>query len=282
MMSNKKRINVLILGGGSGCVSNIIVDRLFLYPDKYNVIVAGRTPMVPRNGGEVCFHKYDIYVEGSLQQLIDNLIQHWKTIDTVVNCIASGGKLSYNTTQIAYLNYVSVNTIVHIAKTFNATLIHMSSLKVGSPEDFDFRAVEKCSPWLGPRSPYAWSKLAAELKLLNSDLQNVTLVRIGLMDSKHGLKFYTRVRMICNFNVKVTFEKDLQDAIELSISSKGKHTVNVEHHIEQNVAFQRRLSGRTFLLRCPLWIFNFIFGRLLPTKMLDYVDPQGSFEYCLF
>ena len=52
---------VLLCGGGSGCVSNIIADRLMSKVGKYKLIVAGRTPMQPREGKDVPFVKFDIF-----------------------------------------------------------------------------------------------------------------------------------------------------------------------------------------------------------------------------
>ena len=156
---------------------------------------------------------------------------------------------------IAMLNYVSVNSMIHLAKTFNSTLIHMSSLKVGSSEDFN----PACDfLWRGPRSPYAWSKLAAELKLLSSDLNNISFIRIGLMDSIHAKKFYQRVRACVNFKVAVTQEKTLQDAIEEAIVAKGRKFKTCDYDLVDNLPFYRRMSGRYFLLIFPVWFFNFV------------------------
>jgi dTDP-4-dehydrorhamnose reductase len=275
-------VNVLVLGGASGCVSNIIVDRLCTKPGKFTVIVAGRTPMAPRDDLVPKFIPYNIFGNGALKGLLESL-KDYGDVHAVVNCICTGGKTSYDTTQVAYLNYVAMSVMVELCKALKAKLVHMSSLKVGSPESFDWTSIEQGpAPWTGPRSPYAWSKLAAELKLLNSDLPDMSFIRIGLMDSPHGKKFYTRVRMITDFNVKVTTEEDLQDAIELAIGATGRYTTCVMHHIETNVNFQYRMSGgRWLVLYVPYFLFNFFFAHLLPTKLLDYTDPNSTFDYKL-
>jgi hypothetical protein len=297
-MVKEKKV-VLMCGGGTGCVTNIICDRLMSKSDDYFLIVAGRTPMEPRDGVPVPFVKYDIFEEGSTENLIKSVqyilnTQHAdyansgvpKKVTAIVNSISTGGKVSYDTSMIAFLNYVSMNVMVHLSKTFDdATLVHMSSLKVGNPEDFDHTVLEKGVGaqllWKGARSPYAWSKLAAELKLLSSDLKGMSFIRIGLMESPHAKKFYTRVRAVCDFPVAVTQEAILQNAIEDAIVAKGRHIVACAHQTESNVAFYKRMSGRWFLFQLPLFLFNFIFGNLLPTKMIDYVSPNHDFKYML-
>jgi len=270
---------VLILGGASGCVANIIIDRLMSDKKKYTCVVAGRSAPWARDGREVAFIKYDIFEKGSTEKLIATVERDFGKCSAIVNCISTGGKVSYDTTKIAYLNYCSANTLVHLATELKATLVHMSSLKVGNPEDFDHESLEGMPPWAGARSPYAWSKLACELKLTTSTLKDYSFVRIGLMDSEHAKKFYTRVRAVCNFKVKVTEEDDLQEAIETAIKAKGRHIVSVDAHPEDNYTFYRRMSGRSCLFVCPVGAFNWFFGNMLPTKMIDYVDPTHNFEY---
>jgi hypothetical protein len=279
----KEKKVVLLCGGGTGCVTNIICDRLMSKSDDYFLIVAGRTPMEPRDGVPVPFVKYDLFEEGSTDNLIKSVqyilnTQHAdadsgvpKKVTAIVNSISTGGKVSYDTSMIAFLNYVSMNVMVHLSKSFDATLVHMSSLKVGNPEHFDHTVLEGGALWKGARSPYAWSKLAAELKLLSS----------GLMESPHAKKFYTRVRCVCDFPVAVTQEAILQNAIEDAIVAKGRHIVACAHQTESNVAFYKRMSGRWFLFQLPVFLFNFIFGNLLPTKMIDYVSPNHDFKYML-
>ena len=201
---------ILMLGGGSGCVANIICDCLTDLDNDYKVVVAGRTKMEPRNGTEVDFIPFDMYEEHASDGLIKTVTEEFGDVSAVVNCISTGGKISYDTTEIAYKNYVSVNSMVNLAKGLDASLVHMSSMKVGNPEDFSPAQIEGKPAWRGARSPYAWSKLAAELKLTTSDVKNMSFIRIGLMDSPHALKFYTRVRAYCDFRVTVTKEKDLQ------------------------------------------------------------------------
>jgi len=272
--------NVLVLGGSSGCVSNIAVDYL-TSSDKYTCLAAGRSAFVSRNGVLPAFYHYDVFEVGGTQRLLDQIQKDQITIHTVINCISTGSKVSYDTTMIAHLNYVSLNAVIHIASTLGATLIQMSSLKVGSPESKDPLQLEGNPHWLGARSPYAWSKLAAELKLMNSTLADYSLLRIGLMDSPHGKKFYTRVRAVCDFKVKVTREKDLYDAFGAALQEKGRRVCNVHSKCESNMAFYKRMSNRDFLLPVPLGLFNFVFGRFMPTKMIDYVDPSYDFSYAI-
>eukprot|EP00559_Dactyliosolen_fragilissimus_P007053 CAMPEP_0184857182 /NCGR_PEP_ID=MMETSP0580-20130426/2350_1 /TAXON_ID=1118495 /ORGANISM="Dactyliosolen fragilissimus" /LENGTH=255 /DNA_ID=CAMNT_0027352633 /DNA_START=50 /DNA_END=814 /DNA_ORIENTATION=+ len=254
-MNNRKEKAVVVLcGGGSGCVTNIICDRLMRKSEEYFLIVAGRTPMPPRDEKSIDFIHFDIFEQNAGENLINEINKLIGTkgiacgvqnkVSAVINSISTGGKISYDTTKIAYLNYVSVNFMVNLAKSLNCALVHMSSLKVGQPENFDPTQLESEPAWRGARSPYAWSKLAAELKLLNSDLQDMSLIRIGLLDSLHAKKFYTRVRVVCDFPVTITEEKDLQNTIEKAIHAKGRHIVTVEHHVESNLQFYRRMSNR--------------------------------------
>jgi dTDP-4-dehydrorhamnose reductase len=274
---------VILMGGGSGCVSNIIADRMMAKPDKYYLIAVGRTPMEDREGKRVPFIKYDLFVKGQLDSLIQSLREMSGDMEVaaVINCISTGGKLSYDTTKIAYLNYLATNTILHLAKQFSATLVHMSSMKVGTPESSDPYQTEGTPPWKGARSPYAWSKLAAELKLNTSDQKDMTFIRIGLMESEWGKRFYTRVRMYVDFPVAVTQEDDLQNAIEDAIAAKGRHITTCRFTKEMNGAFYKRMSGRCCLLKMPVTLFNYTFGSFLPTKMIDYVDPTHDFTYML-
>jgi hypothetical protein len=252
-------------------------------PDKYYLIVAGRTPMVERDGKVPAFIKYDLFVKGQLHGLMDsiNMMKGDMQVAAVINCLSTGGKLSYDTTKIAYLNYLATNVVLHLTKSFNATLVHMSSMKVGTPESQDPFQTEGCPPWKGARSPYAWSKLAAELKLTTSDQKDMSFIRIGLMESEWGKRFYTRVRMYVDFPVAVTQEEDLQNAIEDAIEKKGRHITTCRFEKEMNSAFYKRMSGRCCLLKMPVWLFNYTFGNLLPTKMIDYVDPEHDFKYML-
>lgn len=290
MVSEKKV--VVLCGGGSGCVTNIICDRLMeKSAEEYFLIVAGRTPMEPRNGVDVPFIKFDLFAENATDNLLESvetLLKNQpkdnkvpKKVTAVINSISTGGKISYDTTYIAFLNYVSMNAMIHLATKLSATLVHMSSMKVGEPESFDPKVLEGGAIWKGARSPYAWSKLAAELKLMNSDLKNMSFIRIGLMDSEWGRKFYTRVRAVCDFRVVVTAEQDLQDEIEKAIVKKGRHITTVDHHIESNLKFYTRMSGRWLLFRMPVFIFNFVFGNLMPTKMIDYINPANDTSYKL-
>lgn len=270
---------VLVLGGASGCVSNIVVDGL-CDQDKYDVVCAGRTPMKARGDKTVTFLPFDIFEKGGTNRLIA-AAKKQGSCKAVVNCISTGGKVSYDTTKIAYLNYCAVNAFIHIAKELKATLLHMSSFKVGLPERFNADICEGMEPWNGARSPYAWSKLAAELKLSNSDLEDMSYIRIGLMDSPHAKRFYTRVRATCDFPVKVTDEIDLKDAIFDAVEAKGRHLISVKTHAEQCPAFYKRMSGRTCIAVFPRWLFDYTFGKLLPTKMIDYCDSSGDFTYAL-
>jgi hypothetical protein len=272
--------NVLVLGGSSGCVSNIAVD--FLTSSKeYTCLAAGRSPFVASGGITPTFYQYDVFEEGGTQCLIDTLKKNHGTIYAIINCISTGSKVSYDTTMIAQLNYVSLCAVIHIASIFQAKLIQMSSLKVGSPESNDPFQLEGKPNWLGARSPYAWSKLAAELKLMNSNLENYSLLRIGLMDSPHGQKFYTRVRAVCDFKVTVTTEEDLHESFCEALINDGKRVCNVLSHSENNVSFYKRMSNRWCLLHMPVSLFNFIVGRCMPTKMIDYVDSSFDFSYVI-
>ena len=77
----------------------------------------------------------------------------------VINCMSTGGKASYDTTLIALLNYRSLEHVANLSRDVNAKLIQMSSLKANFSPGMD------PSVYNGPRSPYAWSKLAADLFL---------------------------------------------------------------------------------------------------------------------
>lgn len=307
--TNAEKKVVLLCGGGSGCVTNIICDRLMKKSDEYFLIVAGRTPMKDRDGVPVNFIHFDLFEENACGNLIRNvgkLLSEARDgeddgvvpnkVTAIINSISTGGKVSYDTSMIAFLNYVSVNAMVYLAETLGSSLIHMSSMKVGQPDDFNPKVLEKkkgeassvnvnnesnAVVWKGARSPYAWSKLAAELKLVSSDLKDMSFVRIGLVDSRHAVKFYTRVRMVCDFPVTVTEERDLQDSIEEAIHKKGRHVTTVKSHVESNYAFYRRMSNRILLFQIPVWLFNFIFGSLMPTKMMDYIHPSCSTTYKL-
>lgn len=272
---------VLLCGGGSGCVSNIIADRLMSKVGKYKLIVAGRTPMQPREGKDVPFVKFDIFQKGSLDSLVNEVKQFSDGLEiaAVVNCVSTGGKLSYDTTKIAYLNYVSTNALIHLATTLKCNLVHMSSMKVGTPENPSPTQMEGMPPWKGARSPYAWSKLAAELKMTCSDVKDMSFIRIGLMDSPHGKRFYTRVSVTCDFNIAVTQEADLQDAIETAIAAKGRHIVTCPFTKQTNAQFYRRMAGRSWIPTVPVFCFNYVFGNCIPSKMIDYVDPEHDFAY---
>lgn len=272
--------NVLVLGGSSGCVSNIAVDYLS-QSNEYRCLSAGRSAFTDRGDATPTFFYYDVFDVGGTDRLLKNLRESNNTVHAIINCISTGSKISYDTTMIAQLNYVSLNAVIYLASELNATLIQMSSLKVGSPESTDPYQLEGTSTWLGARSPYAWSKLSAELKLMNSKLKNYTLLRIGLMDSPHGKKFYTRVRTVCNFQVNVTEEEDLYESLGLALENRGRRVCNVVSHPESNLSFYKRMSNRWCLLPIPVWLFNFTFGRLLPTKMIDYVSPTCDFSYAV-
>lgn len=268
---------ILVMGGASGCVANIVREHLAANKKKYRVVVAGRT--APVSGTE--FVHFDLF-ESDHDEFIQSLATNYGPIHAVVNCVSTGGKLSYDTTLIPMLNYVSANLMVALATQLDATLVHMSSLKVGTPEDTSTKSMSRPLVWRGPRSPYAWSKLAAEQKLLLSDLKDMSFIRIGLMDSVHGKKFYTRVRTYVNFPVTITKEEDLCAAIEEAIVAKGRHTISVKSHKEGNGEFYSRMAGgRWCFPGMPVWLFNFVFGHLLPTKLIDYCDPTGDFTYRL-
>ena len=101
MMNDKKVI--LLCGGGSGCVTNIICDRLLggENKDDYMVIVAGRTPMKQRSDDVIPFIFFDLLEEDAIGNLVKD-IKHllkklcWKDgvsigkIDAIINCISTG------------------------------------------------------------------------------------------------------------------------------------------------------------------------------------------------
>ena len=64
--------------------------------------------------------------------------------------------------------------------------------------------------------------------------------------------------------------------------AKGRHTISVKSHKEGNGEFYSRMAGgRWCFPGMPVWLFNFVFGHLLPTKLIDYCDPTGDFTYRL-
>ena len=277
MINNRHMSNILVLGGGTGCVSNIVVD--YLIKTKCNFITAGRTPY--EKDSKIIHFKYDIFEKGST----DNIIEFAKknNINCVINCICTGGKLSYDTTKIAYMNLAYIDTIVFISKKLNASLIHFSSLKVGDISDNPYR-VEQEKVWFGPRSPYAYSKYAAEMRMVNSKYYPTSVLRIGLVNTEYGEKFYTRVKLVTDTIVNITSENEIYEMLNEAISNINKTDIlYINSRPDKKIAtdFMTSFSDGLYLY-VPHQVLDFFINRCMPTKMLDYVSPNSSSEYLGF
>ena len=271
-----QKSNVLVLGGASGCVSNIVVD--YLSKAKCKFITAGRTEYDPRPNTTIPFLKYDIFEENSTEKLIAFAKKH--NINCIINCICTGGKLSYDTTKIGFMNLAYIDTIVHIAKSLTARLIHFSSLKVGDISVDPYR-LEKESYWTGPRSPYCWSKYAAELRLLSANYFPLTVIRIGLVDSVHGKKFYTRNVMLGDNMVNVTMESELYDMLNESMKNTDNKSIKYVNSVPvqmKDSEFGSSFSNSMYISLSHK-LLDLFANKMLPTKILDYVSPQSSSVY---
>jgi dTDP-4-dehydrorhamnose reductase len=269
--------NVLVLGGGTGCVSNIVVD--YLIKTKCNFITAGRTPY--EKDKKIIHFKYDIFEKGSTDEIIK--FAKKKNINCVINCICTGGKLSYDTTKIAFMNLAYMDTIVFISKELNASLIHFSSLKVGDINNNPYR-LEKEHVWYGPRSPYAYSKYSAEMRLINSKYYPMSVLRIGLVNTKYGEKFYTRFNVVSDNIVNVTSETEIYEMLNKAICNKNKNEImyiNSSPDKCMSKDFITSFSNDLYLY-IPHQLFDLFVNRCLPTKGLDYVSPNSSSEYLGF
>jgi dTDP-4-dehydrorhamnose reductase len=276
-INNRHASKILVLGGGTGCVSNIVVD--YLLKTKCNFIVAGRTPH--EKDSEIIHFKYDIFKKGSTDKIIKFAKKN--NISCVINCICACGKLSYDTTKIALMNLAYMDTIVFISRQLNASLIHFSSLKVCDINFNPYRLEqEKC--WFGPRSPYAYSKYAAEMRLVNSNYYPTSVLRIGLVDTEYGEKYYTRFSMVSDNIVNVTSENEIYEMLNKALCNTNKNEIlYINSNPDKRVSsdFTTSFSDDIYFL-VPHQIYDFIFNRCLPTKLLDYVSPTSSSEYLGF
>lgn len=275
--NHRHMLNILVLGGGTGCVSNIVVD--YLLATKCNFITAGRTPY--KKETRITHIKYDIFENGSTDKLIS--VSKSSKINCVINCICTGGKLSYDTTKIAFMNLAYVDTIVFISRQLNASLIHFSSLKVGDISFNPYR-VEQERAWFGPRSPYAYSKYCAEMRLINANYTPLTILRIGLVDSDHGQKFYTRWNVVSDNIVNVTSVSELYKMLNEALCNTNRRKIGFINSVADkrtSCDFVASFSDDIYFY-APHQLFDLFVNRCLPTKGLDYVSPNSSSEYLGF
>ena len=261
---------VLVLGG-SGCLANVLCEH-FSDNGKYKVYFAGRNkPLnMSKDSKFIYYDMFDDKTYNDLKQL--------KSVDVVINTIGTAGKLSYDTTKIAQMNYLITFNLIDLAKHYKCSIIHVSSYKVGDTTRDE--PITSNEIWRGPRSPYAWSKLAAENNLLQSKVRNVSLIRIGLLTSKHAAKFYASPMAFDGY-VNVTTQEDFIISVQQALKSSG--TCVIGSHITKTkcIEYHKSMYGNRWELVLPTCFFKIITS-YLPHKMLDYADPdEHTYEYKL-
>jgi nucleoside-diphosphate-sugar epimerase len=264
-------LNVLVLGT-SGCLANILYDYFSKHKDDFNIYMAGRNkPFNLKNEKQLIY--YDMFDEKTY-----NNLKKIKKIDVIINTIGTAGKLSYDTTKIAQMNYLITYNLIDLAKFYDCKIVHVSSYKVG--DTTRNTPIKTDEIWRGPRSPYAWAKLAAENNLLHSNIQNVVLIRIGLISSNYAAKFYAP-RVSFDGYVNVTQEKDFIKSIKksLNVQTKGKEIIGSKIKKEKCLDYHKSMYGDRFEIVLPTVFFKIITS-YLPHKMLDYADPdEHTYEY---
>ena len=266
---------ILLLGGGSGCMAQIVADTLI---DKCNLVVAGRTPIKDTFD----FIKFNVLESNATKKVLDVIQTKKYKVKTIINCVSTGSKVSYDTTKIAHLNFMFINLVIHLTNELSANLIHISSLKVGNILSSSPNEIYDHRVYSGPRSPYAWSKLAAEFKLYNSNLNNFSIIQIGLIDSiKHAKKFYSRVPLCTNHKLKVTKVADFEEDLMASLDKTGRRIVRSKYNEEISYKFCKRMSNKKFMFTMPSFLYNFFLGRMMPHKGLDYISPGSETSYLL-
>ena len=206
-----------------------------------------------------------------------------KTFDVIINCAAyTAVDKAESDKELAFsINHRSVETLAHIAKAKNMTLIHVSTDYVF--DGSNFRPYVESDP-TDPQSVYGESKLAGEEALLSINPNNTIIIRTSWVYSAFGNNFVkTMLRLgrerdelgvIFDQVGTPTYAKDLADAILEIIPQVDNDTVEIYHYSNEGACSWYDFSKAIFEL-------SQIECRVNPIETKEYPTPATRPHYSL-
>lgn len=206
-----------------------------------------------------------------------------KTFDVIINCAAyTAVDKAESDKELAFsINHRSVETLAHIAKAKNMTLIHVSTDYVF--DGSNFRPYVESDP-TNPQSVYGESKLAGEEALRSINPNNTIIIRTSWVYSAFGNNFVkTMLRLgrerdelgvIFDQVGSPTYAKDLADVILEIIPQVDNDTVEIYHYSNEGACSWYDFSKAIFEL-------SQIECRVNPIETKEYPTPAARPHYSL-
>ena len=240
--------DLLVLGGDGG-----VVNTLIPFFNSKTIIVGRKTPVVEGDYDFVCANIFDD---------VKSIVSQVQSVKIILNCIGyAGADVSQNG-----LNLTSLKSIVKLAAHYNCRVIHLSTIKCNHLEFIEHPQRKFRVPF----SPYAWSKLAAELYLENH-WGNSSILRMGFLNSKFCVQYYNHSRILSSQQVHIVTPQDLWQIITEESRFSVFRKVNAVSYRQALHAFARQLTGKRFVLPVNARLIS-LFTRLIPSKIFDYYD----------
>ena len=206
-----------------------------------------------------------------------------KRFDVIINCAAyTAVDKAESDKELAFsINHKSVETLAHIAKANNITLIHVSTDYVF--DGSNFRPYIESDP-TDPQGVYGESKLAGEEALLSINPKHAIIIRTSWVYSAFGNNFVkTMLRLgrerdelgvIFDQVGTPTYAKDLADAILEIIPKIDNDAVEIYHYSNEGACSWYDFSKAIFEL-------SKIECRVNPIETKEYPTPATRPHYSL-